>query len=300
MDFQTFAVQELTAIAEKLADTSQRQLEATTAHLTANFEATTAQLTANFEATIERMRHDQAQMTGENERLTAENAALSWEKEQVVESAKADARGPLIARLSDVFDRITASRTFDEAVVAAGHGLIGDFRRVAVFVGDRRIAQLGTEIPAIDPLSASALAFPIDVRGETLATLYVEDPVKTNDEGARLADVIRRHTTLALERLTIELKTVNELRAYAQMLMDEVEYVFNADTTAGVAVTERRERLGENLRCARQIYSQRVTLDGPAAAAVLDEVMLRMLDAKGDTPFGRELADVATAPATAA
>jgi hypothetical protein len=32
---------------------------------------------------------------------------------------------------------------------------------------------------------------------------------------------------------------------------------------------------------------------------VLDEVLSQILDAKGDAPFGRELADVATSPAPA-
>jgi hypothetical protein len=86
------------------------------------------------------------------------------------------------------------------------------------------------------------------------------------------------------------------LRAYAQMLLDEVEYVFNADGAASVPAAERRERLTENLRCARQIYGQRVTLEGPAAVSVLDQVLSDILDKKADSPFGRELAEVATSP----
>jgi hypothetical protein len=73
--------------------------------------------------------------------------------------------------------------------------------------------------------------------------------------------------------------------------------VFNADTSTGVSAADRRERLNENLRCARQIYGQRVTLEGPAAATVLDEVLAGILEAKSETPFGRELAEVVTAPA---
>ena len=63
---------------------------------------------------------------------------------------------------------------------------------------------------------------------------------------------------------------------------------------ANVNATDRLERLTENLRCARQIYGQRVTLEGPAAASVLDEVIERVVEAKAETSFGRELADVAT------
>jgi hypothetical protein len=288
MDFQAYAVRELTTVADKLADTAKKQLE-----------AATAQLTANFDTTIDRLRHDQSELVNENERLTAENAALSWEKDQMIEAAKTASRGPLIDRLEDVFERIGSSTTVDAALLAAASGLVGDFTRVAVFAGDRRLAQLGADTPPIDPAAAAVAAFPIVVRGETLATIVAAEETRAGGEGARLAGVLRRHVVLALERLTIELKAVGELRAYAQMLLDEVEYVFNADTTASLNGSERRERLSENLRCARQIYGQRVTLEGPAAASVLDEVLSRMLDAKAETAFGRELAEVATAPQAA-
>ena len=286
MDFQTYAARELTAVADKLAETAKKQLE-----------ATTAQLTANFDATIDRLRNDHSQLVNENERLTAENAALAWEKAELIETAKTAARGPLIDRLASVFERVAACTTVDETLLAAAEGLIDDFNRVAVFAGERRVAQLGAATPLLDAGSSSAIVLPILVRGQKVATIVAADETRVNGEGGRLAEVLRRHVTLALDRLTIELKAISELRAYAQMLLDEVEYVFNADSVANVSASERRERLTENLRCARQIYGQRVTLEGPAAQSVLDEALSQMLDAKGDTAFGRELADVATAPA---
>jgi hypothetical protein len=286
MDFQTYAARELTAVADKLAETARKQLE-----------DTTAQLTANFDATINRLRSDHAQLVNENERLTAEHAALAWEKAELIETAKTTARGPLIDRLATVFERIGACTSIEDVLLAAAPGLTADFNRVAVFTTERRVAQLGEVTPLLDADSPSAIVLPIVVRGQKAATIVVADEMHANGEGRQLAEVMRRYVTLALDRLTIELRTVNELRAYAQMLVDEVEYVFNADTIANLGLSERRERLTENLRCARQLYAQRVTLEGPAARSVLDEVLSQMLDAKGDSPFGRELADVATAPA---
>jgi hypothetical protein len=285
MDFQSYATRELAAVAEKLADTANKQLE-----------ATTAQLTANFDSTINRLRTDHSQLVTENERLNAENAALLWEKEEMLEAARAAGRGPLLDRLTSVFERIGNSKTVNDTLIAVGYGLAGDFNRVAVFAGENRLAQFGTDAPPLDPNSSSDLAVPIVVRGEKLGTIVAADGTRSDGGGARLAEMLRGHAVLALERLTIELKSVGELRAYAQMLLDEVEYVFNADTAASVSGSERRERLTENLRCARQIYGQRVTLEGPAAASVLDEALSQMLDKKGDTQFGRELAEVATAP----
>jgi regulator of replication initiation timing len=285
MDFQSYATRELAAVAEKLADTAKKQLE-----------ASTAQLTANFDSTINRLRTEHSQLVNENERLTAENAALRWEKQEMVESAKSDGRRPLIDRLTTVFERIGNSKTVNETLIAAGYGLAGDFNRVAVFAGENRLAQFGADTPMLEPNSQSAVVISVVVSGEPVGTILAADAARPDEGGARLADILRRHAVLALERLTSELKSVGELRAYAQMLLDEVEYVFNADTTANLTGSERRKRLDENLRCARQIYAQRATVEGPAAASVLDEVLSQLLDKKGDTQFGRELAEVATAP----
>jgi hypothetical protein len=286
MDFQTYAARELTAVADKLADTAKKQLE-----------ATTAQITATYEATINRLRQDQTDLVNDNERLHAENAALTWEKQEMLDAAKTAARGPLIESLAGAFEKIAASKTVDDALLAAADALVGDFSSVAVVIGDQPARQLGVETPALDPKAPSTVAFPIVVSGKKLASIFAADATRPDDEGKRLGEVLSRHVALALERLTIELKAVGELRAYAQMLLDEVEYVFSADTTSNVPPGERRDRLSENLRCARQIFGQRVTLEGPAAASVLDEVLSKILDAKGETAFGRELAEVATAPA---
>jgi hypothetical protein len=285
MDFQSYASRELAAVAEKLAETAKQQLE-----------ASTTQLTASFDSTINRLRTDHSQLVNDNERLHSENAALRWEKQEMLETVKTAGRGPLIDRLTSVFERIGNSKTVNETLIAAGYGLAGDFNRVAVFAGQNRLAQFGADAPQLEPNSQAAVALSVVVSGETVGTIVAADEARPDGAGARLAEILRRHAVLALERLTSELKSIGELRAYAQMLLDEVEYMFNADTAASVTASERRERLAENLRCARQIFAQRITVEGPAAASVLDEVLSQMLDKKGDTQFGREFADVATAP----
>src|SRR5262245_55967365 len=172
MDFQTYAVRELTAEAEKLAAAARKQLE-----------ATTAQLTANFEATMNRLRHDHSQLVNETERLNAENASLLWEKEEILEAAKNASRGALIDRLLDVFEQIANSKTVDRALIAGAQGLVGDFNRVAVDAGGKRLAQLGAETPPLEPDEPSAMVFPIVVRGETLATLIGAGETRPGGEG---------------------------------------------------------------------------------------------------------------------
>jgi hypothetical protein len=136
---------------------------------------------------------------------------------------------------------------------------------------------------------------PVKVRGEVLAVIYADDsglePIdESADDRVKLADLLRQSAVLRLERLTIELKTISELRAYAKMLLDEVEYVYTADVKDGKPEADRQARLQENLRCARQIYQQRVTVEGPAAAVLLDEHIAETITTKASTSYGRDLA----------
>jgi len=158
-------------------------------------------------------------------------------------------------------------------------------------------ADGSTELPFTGSPSVIVTA-PVKVRGELLALIYADNDgrhtsMESTDTPARVADIVRRHTALRLDRLTIELKTMGELRAYARMLLDEVDYVYRADVSARKPDAERLERLTENLRCARQIYQQRVAVEGPAMAVIIEEVIAAAVAAKAGTPFGRELASVA-------
>ena len=149
-----------------------------------------------------------------------------------------------------------------------------------------------TNASAFGGTPQAMLTASITVRGEALAVIYADSSELSADrldEAVKLTEILRRHATLALERLTLELKTIAELRAYAKMLVDEVEYAYDADTTAKMSAADRHGRMKENLRCARQIFQQRVTLEGPAAAAVLDAVIADIVKTKADAPFARDL-----------
>jgi hypothetical protein len=142
------------------------------------------------------------------------------------------------------------------------------------------------------------VAAPIKIRDEVMAVIYADDsgmsaPADPEDR-MRLAELLKHCAVLRLERLTIELKTLAELRSYAKMLLDEVEYVYAADLNAGKSDAERQARMQENLRCARQIYQQRVASEGPAAAMVLEQQIKASAEAKSESPYGRDLAFVAT------
>ena len=63
-------------------------------------------------------------------------------------------------------------------------------------------------------------------------------------------------------RLSQELKTLNELRDYAAMLLQEAQEMYAADTQADKSADERRSRLKDTIECARQLYAQRASLEG--------------------------------------
>ena len=68
--------------------------------------------------------------------------------------------------------------------------------------------------------------------------------------------------------------------------------MYSADLRAAKSDSERLERLQQNLRCAWEIYQQRVSSEGPAAATLLGEEVA--VATTRQTHFGHELAVVAS------
>jgi hypothetical protein len=144
--------------------------------------------------------------------------------------------------------------------------------------------------PPFGGTAACTLAMPISVHGEPLAVIYADTRSGTEAERRlKFAELLRRYAVPKLETLSAELKALAELRAYATLLLDEVEYMYSADLGAGKPESELHTRLADNLQCARQIYAQRVAQEGPAAAGLLEERLAVILEAKRKTPFGRDL-----------
>jgi len=101
-----------------------------------------------------------------------------------------------------------------------------------------------------------------------------------------------RTACVLLMRLSQELKTLNELRDYAAMLLQEAQEMYTADTEANKGNDERRSRLKDTIDCARQLYAQRAALEGSAAASLFDDRIAVVLETDGDTPFARDLSAI--------
>ena len=101
-------------------------------------------------------------------------------------------------------------------------------------------------------------------------------------------------------RLTSELRTFAELREHAVRLLKHVEEMYGSDVEAGTQGADLHGRLLENLDCARRLYAQRISVEGPGAAGLLEDQLARLLDDRAGTPFGRDLTAVAGGTARAA
>jgi hypothetical protein len=147
-----------------------------------------------------------------------------------------------------------------------------------------------------------AIALPIVVQGETLAVVYADnegqsprDPAALNLR-TRFAEVLSRHATALLTRLTTELKMLAELRAYAGSLLTEIEEMYLSDMSAGKDGPDLQKRLKANVEYARSIYANRAGLEGADAATLLEDQLTMLIESKDGTPFGRDLAAVARQP----
>ena len=143
------------------------------------------------------------------------------------------------------------------------------------------------------------LAMPVVVDGETIALVYADDFGEaehesrgSEDVNVKFAEALRHHTVALLMRLTAELKTMAELRAYATSLLTEIEQMYQSDVEGGKEGEELKRRLLANLDYARSIYSNRAQFESPSAAALLDAQVLAMVDTHQDSAFGRDLAVV--------
>jgi len=150
-----------------------------------------------------------------------------------------------------------------------------------------------------------ALALPVAAGGETLGILYADDGhegATSDTAGARglkgrFAELLLRHTVALALRLTAELRNLAELRGHAARLLNHAEEMYSADIEAGIQGAELQSRLLENIECARRLYAQRVAIEGPAAAGLLEDQLVLLIEQRADTPFGQDLGaviDVAT------
>jgi hypothetical protein len=160
-------------------------------------------------------------------------------------------------------------------------------------------AELGEGGAPLGGSPECALTLPIAVGGEVVSLLYADDSSESAvpDRSslavrAKFAELLRRQAAPYLARHAARPDKLDELDAYATLLLDEVEYMHGADAANGHEDADLQRRLDENLRSARQFYARRVALEAPSAVSLFDERLAARMASRAKTPFGRDLAAV--------
>jgi len=144
----------------------------------------------------------------------------------------------------------------------------------------------------------SMLATPLSIAGDPLAVVYGDDAGEHppeglgSDVGAKLAELLRRHAFLCLEKHANQPERLDELSAYATLLLGETEYMYTADVESHCSSEDVLKRLEGNLKSGRLFFARRASLEAPAGAGIFEERLKAMIAEKSDTPFGRDLAAV--------
>jgi chromosome segregation ATPase len=281
-------------------------------------EATARELAAGTDADVARALADMAALRGEVDRMgSLLDASTQSIDEMAASTTIGDLLASLVRQLSVEFSRVALFRVkgnrlegeyqigFDDTTDitklvlplnvdslitrAAGSGMVEHLKGHEL--DDSSRAPFGGS-------PTSAMALPVAFQGETIAVVYADsDQIEREgqpfDGSAAFARLMVKATTVLLMRLSQELKTLNELREYAAMLLQEAEEMYTADQQTERSEDERRSRLQDTMDCARQLYAQRAALEGAAAATLLDDRIAALLQGELTTPFARDLAAIA-------
>ena len=279
-------------------------------------EASAREMAAGTDADVARAHADMAALRGDVDRMAMLlDASIQSIDELSSSSTISDLLASLVRQLSIEFSRVALFRV-------KGNRLEGEYqigfddttdvtKLVLPFSVDSLITRAASsgvveQLKGADlddssraPFGGSptsAMALPVAFQGDTLAVIYADsDQIGHEgqfDGGAAFARLMVKAGSVLLMRLSQELKTLNELRDYAAMLLQEAEEMYSADQETKRSDEERRSRLQDTLDCARQLYAQRAALEGAAAAGLLDERIAALLQTEHDTPFARDLAAI--------
>lgn len=138
------------------------------------------------------------------------------------------------------------------------------------------------------------LVLPIAVGDEVLAVLYADDSGRSAGEAfapqnqVKFAQLLLWHAVPRLPRLVREERERAELQDYAVHLVQQLQETYEADVKAGRKGEELARRVGENLKCARQMFEGRASeLEG--AEGMFDERVNVVLEETKNVPFGKDL-----------
>ena len=142
-----------------------------------------------------------------------------------------------------------------------------------------------------------AIAMPLAVERKIAAVIYADDSDAPEFAGTaphsrlKFAELLRQHARLVLFRISVEHRTVAELREFAAMLVEELTFAHAQDVEAGLSSLECQHRLRNGVELSRGIYGQRAAGAPRAVAEFFSEELTAKMDASPiDSRFQRDMA----------
>jgi hypothetical protein len=142
-----------------------------------------------------------------------------------------------------------------------------------------------------------AMAIPFSLKGVITAVIYADDSDRPEfataapQTRAKFAELLHQHAALVLLSVEVSEKAAAEIREFDALLVEEIEYVHNADVKAGKNAIERQQTLRHSVEHARRMHGERTRQDSVAAVA-FDDYLAGIVDARQASVFARELASV--------
>jgi len=142
-----------------------------------------------------------------------------------------------------------------------------------------------------------AMGIPFVIDGVTVAVIYADDSdmpefaTAAPQTRAKFAELLQQHASLGLLGLKAGAKKAGDLRRFASLLIDEVEFAHAADVKAGRNALERQQTLRHQLEHARRLHAERTNQDA-GAAAVFEEHLASLVETRRDSVFGTDLGHV--------
>jgi hypothetical protein len=277
-------------------------------------------MAAEFEATIEEMRREH--LTAINEQALACTALPLDALLTVFNTLKrattaSEILGCVIEGLAREFSRVALFNVQDNRLEGArqkGFTFASDISKLRVpmapdsllsrAIGSGRLeacfpsvhGDAGVTLP-FGGTPSCAMGIPFVIDGATVAIIYADDSdmpefaTAAPQTRAKFAELLQQHASLALLGIKAGETRAGDLRRFAGLLTDEVEFAHAADVKTGRNALERQQTLRHQVENARRLLAERTGQDA-GAAAVFEEHLAALADARRDSVFGTDLGHV--------
>ena len=279
-----------------------------------------ARMAAEFEATIEEMRREHVAAIGEQAIACTSlplDALLTVFHALKRATTQSEVLGSVVDGLAPEFSRVALFNVQENRLEGArqsGFTFQSDISKVRVpltpesllsrAIGSGRLeayfpsihGEAGMALP-FGGTPSCAMAIPFAIDGTIVAMIYADDSdmpefaTAAPQTRAKFAELLQQHAALALVSVRAGEKKAADLRKFAALIIDEIEYAHAVDVKTGRNALERQQTLRHQVEHARRLLAERTGNDA-GAAAVFEEQLVTFVEGRRDSVFGTDLGQV--------